>query len=225
MSKSKSKSRSMSRSRSRGRSRVNRKRSLTPKRRSESRETRPRQSRSSSRRQSKSKRWSSYFRSHLSKNSSPSRNRHLAESISVSPRKRSPKKAKKSRKHSSSSSASSSSESESERPQIIKKRKVFDETNGVSFVAPTKSFDIKKVASHAKSTVSTVYEFKELKTSRRVIKKSDNVLRTVDNNMSISKCRQIVIHRKAEFTTIFSHVDQTKLPKAGFKISRTMERC
>lgn len=31
--------------------------------------------------------------------------------------------------------------------------------------------------------------------------------------MSISKCRQIVIHRKAEFTTIFSHVDQTKLPK------------
>ena len=31
--------------------------------------------------------------------------------------------------------------------------------------------------------------------------------------MSISKCRQIVLHRKAEFTTIFSHVDQSKLPK------------
>jgi len=117
--------------------------------------------------------------------------------MSVSPRKRSPKKTKKSRKRSSSSSSSSSSESESERPNIIKKRKVFDETHGVSFVAPTKSFDTKK----------------ELKTSRRVIKKSDSVLRTVDNNMSISKCRQIVIHRKAEFTTIFAHVDQTKLPK------------
>jgi len=61
--------------------------------------------------------------------------------------------------------------------------------------------------------VPTVCDFQELKTSRRVIKKSDSVLRTVDNNMSINKCRQIVIHRKAEFTTIFSHVDQTKLPK------------
>ncbi|CAG5098295.1 Oidioi.mRNA.OKI2018_I69.XSR.g15537.t2.cds [Oikopleura dioica] len=44
-------------------------------------------------------------------------------------------------------------------------------------------------------------------------KKSDNVTRTVDQNMSISKCRQLVLHRKAEFTTIFSHVDQSKLPK------------
>ena len=69
----------------------------------------------------------------------------------------------------------------------------------------------------------TVCDFQELKTSRRVIKKSDSVLRTVDNNMSINKCRQIVIHRKAEFTTIFSHVDQTKLPKVGFEICHAMK--